>query len=157
MNTLRHALDLHRTRETDSDHLCYAANADAAALVVEAGDGVRWLLPWSHFLHGRHENGSAGETLVLTFAHHEVTLRGRRLGPLSAEAARLRLEKIRAVAEDYADAAADDPLIWAIQVRPAESSPAAAMSPAPGQSSPASRNENQAGPVARKSGMAMIR
>ncbi len=156
MNTLRHALELHRAREADAGHLCYAANADTAALVVETGHGIRWLLPWSHFLHGCHETKSGHESFVLTFTHHEVTLRGRSLGPLAAEVARLRLEKVRAIAEDYGDAASDEPLILEIHVQPAEPPPAAAT-PAPGQSNPASRNENQVGVAPEKSGAAMIR
>ena len=117
MSTLRQALEVRPTANVETDNPCHAIKPQAPALFVEPGGGVRWVFPWTHFLHGRHECGNADEQVVLTFTSHEVAVHGRNLGPLLAAAAGLRLEKLRAVPGDYGASADAEPIVTRITLR----------------------------------------
>lgn len=129
MSTLRHALAAHAGPDAaEADAPCHVCAPQPPSMQVEASDGVRWILPWSHFCHGYHRATNMEESLVLMFAQHEVVLRGDNLGPLADAAAALRLESIRAWPETYRAAAASAPFIRQILVRDSAETPPSPMS-----------------------------
>lgn len=136
MSTLRQAL---AARDADAaapdapDAPCHAVAVQPPSLQVEANDGVRWILPWAQFCHGRHRATESDESLVLVFTQHEVVLRGNGLGALADAAASLRLELIRAWPGEYRAAAGLTPFIRQIQVRDVGEQPTESVGTSQGQ------------------------
>ena len=89
----------------------------APSVQVRASNGDNWIFPWSHFIFGCLEKSSGQEALRLTFVTHEVSLVGSRLELLAEEAARLRLEKLRASKPTYGTTTDTEPRVDMIDVR----------------------------------------
>ncbi len=117
MSTLKQTLNARRAEEPEAGHICYATKPQCSSLVLECTSGERWVLPWVHFVFGRHVADKGGERLVLTFASHEVIVHGRQLAQLADEAANLRLEVLRELPARYQAASAVEPFIEKIDLR----------------------------------------
>lgn len=128
MSKLQKALDALAAQEIDPESRCFSSNQHAPALAVEATGGRRWVLPWIHFLNAQHDDDGNGETLLLCFATHEVSVSGRNLGPLMDEIARLRLEVLREAPRRYGKSVDTEPFVGEIHVRSAEKEVAAEKS-----------------------------
>lgn len=121
MSTLQQTVNARRAGQPEPAHLCYATKPQCASLVLECSGGERWVLPWVHFVFGRHGVDGGGERLTLTFASHEVIVQGQNLAPLADEAAGLRLEVLRELPTAYRAASGPEPFVEKIIVRlPAE-------------------------------------
>lgn len=116
MNSLRAAVEHQRAQNGDSGSPFYAINDDVTTLRVETSGGEVWMLPWHHFIFGRHVFGDY-ERLILTFVAHEVALRGVNLVALIPEVANQRIAWLRAAPRKYLRGAKTEPAIDDIQVR----------------------------------------
>jgi hypothetical protein len=117
MSGLQQMVDRRRADEAVAAHPCYSTKAQSAAVLVEAAGGENWVLPWQHFIFGRHRDDGDREQLVLTFVAHEVTLRGMNLAVIAEEAANLRLESVRAAPGKYLKSAGAEPFIERVDVQ----------------------------------------
>lgn len=126
MSGLQKMLDERRAQEAAAvvAHPCYSTKSQVATLVVEMSGDECWLLPWQHFIFGRHRIAEDNrEQLILTFVAHEVTIVGVNLGQLADEAAGLRLERLRAAAEKYLKSSGAGPFVERIDVQPVAAAP----------------------------------
>ena len=101
MSTLQETLIHRRVGELSSDGGCYSTEASVPALLIYAGSGELWVLPWSHFVSARHTGEGGRERLALLFANHEVELHGTRLASLVPEIAGFRLDSLRSLPAKY--------------------------------------------------------
>ena len=115
--TLKEEIASRRVVELDGLNPPYASKEHATSLLVETPDGETWLLPWSHFVFGRHKEVGERERLVLTFVAHEVALSGLNLGAIIPEVVHQRLERLRAAPGKYLKSSGNQPFIAQIQVR----------------------------------------
>ena len=119
MSTLKETIVLRRAAESPSEIGCYSTDASVPALLIHAGPGEVWILPWSHFASGRYTANGSREQLTLLFAHHEVALHGTCLGSLLPEIAGFRLESLRSLPAKYEPQGnASEPFIEHLSVRP---------------------------------------
>jgi hypothetical protein len=116
MSSLQQTMDRRRAADECTPSPFYATKDSVTALRVETSGGEVWLLPWHHFVFGRHEAGEH-ERLVLTFVAHEVTVQGLNLDTLIPEVASQRIEWLRAAPGKYLRAAGGEPSIDQICVR----------------------------------------
>lgn len=125
MSGLQKMLDERRAQEAAAvAHPCYSTKSQVATLVVEMSGDECWLLPWQHFIFGRHRIAEGDrEQLILTFVTHEVTISGINLGELADEAAGLRLERLRAAAEKYLKSSGAGPFVERIEVQAVAAAP----------------------------------
>ncbi|MDD3179573.1 MAG: hypothetical protein PHQ04_04395 [Opitutaceae bacterium] len=117
MSTLKETLDQRRIGETEAGHVCHSTNAAVSTLLLEASNGESWLLPWQHFLDGRHQTMEKIERLVLTFATQEILIEGRNLETLADEIAHLRLKRLRPAPAKYQKSSGADAFVTKIEVR----------------------------------------
>ena len=117
MNSLRAQLGPRRAGEGHTSSPFYSTTDHATILCVEPAGGEIWMLPWHHFVIGRHAQAGACERLVLTFVAHEITLLGLNLAGLIAEIANQRLDSLRTAPGKYLKSSGHDPAIEQIQVR----------------------------------------
>lgn len=117
MSKLQKSLDALSALEADEANPCYSTGQRLPTLVIEGPGGRRWVLPWQQFLNAQHESGGNGETLLISFATHEVSITGRNLGPLADDIAHFRLEILREAPRKYANSTDGDPFVAEIQVR----------------------------------------
>ena len=115
--TLKEEIASRRVVESDGLNPLHSSNEHATALLVETPDGETWLLPWSHFVFGRHKEVGERERLVLTFVAHEVALNGLNLGAIIPEVVHQRLERLRAAPGKYLKSSGNEAFIEQIQVR----------------------------------------
>ena len=101
MSTLQETLHHRRAGELRAESGCHSAEASVPALLVFAGDGEQWVLPWSHFVCARHRDDGESERLVLSFANHEVEIRGKRLTTLMPAIAQFHLNSLRSLPAKY--------------------------------------------------------
>jgi hypothetical protein len=101
MSMLRETLIHRRAAESRPDVGCHSADEFVPALLIHAGDGERWVLPWSHFASARHWGDGNRERLTLLFSHHEVDMQGVRLASLLPEIARFHLGSLRSLPAKY--------------------------------------------------------
>jgi hypothetical protein len=118
MTALREQLESRRAAEGLGPNPFYSTRDRVTVLRVEEASGEIWMLPWHHFIIGRHAQAGAGERLVLTFVAHEITLCGLNLAALIPEIANQRLESLRTAPGKYLKSAGNEPAIDQIQVRP---------------------------------------
>lgn len=118
MNTLRDQLGPRRAAEGPTSTPFYSTTDRATILRVEVAGGEIWMLPWHHFVIGRHAQAGEGERLVLTFVAHEITLRGLNLAGLIPDIAKQQLESLRTAPGKYLKSSGNEPAIEQIQVRP---------------------------------------
>ena len=117
MSSLQQTLERRRAADESAPSPFYATKDRATTLRIETSGGEVWLLPWHHFVFGRHEAG-AHDRLVLTFVAHEVAVQGLNLAALIPEVANQRIEWLRAAPGKYLRAADGEPSIDQIRVRP---------------------------------------
>lgn len=119
MSGLRRMLDERLAEEAASvAHSCYSTKSPAATLAVDVSADERWMLPWQHFIYGRHCIGEDHtERVILTFVAQEVRISGFNLGELAEEAANLRLERVRTVPGKYIRGAGAGPFIEHVTVQ----------------------------------------
>jgi hypothetical protein len=115
--TLKEEIASRRIAESDGLNSPYASKENVTSLLVETPDGETWLLPWSHFVFGRHKEVGERERLVLTFVAHEVALSGLNLGAIIPEVVHQRLERLRAAPGKYLKSAGSEAFIEQVQVR----------------------------------------
>ena len=115
--TLKEEIASRRVVESDGLNPPYASKEHATSLLVETPDGETWLLPWRHFVFGRHQKVGERERLVLTFVAHEVALSGLNLGAIIPEVVHQRLERLRAAPGKYLKSSGNEAFIEQIQVR----------------------------------------
>ena len=126
MSTLKETLVHRRVMASASDAGCYSTEASVRTLLIHAGNGERWVLPWSHFVSARHQEDGNRERLTLLFASHEVELQGSHLASLLPEIARFHLGSLRSLPPKYeSQGNASDPFIERLSVRSTGASPAA--------------------------------
>ena len=102
MSTLKESLIHRRVGESSSAAgACYSADDSVPALLIYAGSGEHWVLPWSHFVSARHLCDGDREQVTLRFANHEVELQGERLASLLPEIARFHLGWLRCLPAKY--------------------------------------------------------
>lgn len=125
MSGLQKMLDERRAEEAAAAaHPCYSTKSQVATLVVEVSGDEHWLLPWQHFVFGRHRlEAGDDERLILTFVAHEVTIHGVNLGGLADEVANLRLERLRAAAGKYLKSSGAGPFVERLEVQPVRTPP----------------------------------
>jgi hypothetical protein len=116
--TLKEEIASRRVVELDGLNPPYASKEHAISLLVETPDGETWLLPWSHFVFGRHKEVGERERLVLTFVAHEVALSGLNLGAIIPEVVHQRLERLCAAPGKYLKSSGNEAFIEQVQVRP---------------------------------------
>lgn len=97
MSTLQETLHHRRAGELRAETGCHSAEASVPALLVFAADGEQWVLPWSHFVCARHLGDGENDRLVLSFANHEVEIRGKRLTTLMPAIAQFHLNSLRSL------------------------------------------------------------
>jgi hypothetical protein len=117
MSALQQTIERRRAADESAASPFYATKDRATSLRVETSGGEVWLLPWHHFVFGRHE-ARQHERLVLTFVAHEVAVQGLNLAALVTEVANQRIEWLRAAPGKYLRAAGGEPSIDQICVRP---------------------------------------
>ena len=115
--SLREQVESRRAAEGPASNPFYSTTDRATILRVEVAGGEIWMLPWHHFIIGRHAPAGAGERLVLTFVAHEITLRGVNLAGLIPEIADQRLESLRTAPGKYLKSSGNEPAFEQIQVR----------------------------------------
>jgi hypothetical protein len=115
--SLKEAIAQRHTEEGITRNPLYSSTEQVSALFVETSNGEIWLLPWNHFVFGRHQEADERERLVLTFVAHEVVLSGLNLDALIPDVANLRLERLRAAPVKYLKSSGNEPFIEQIQVR----------------------------------------
>lgn len=118
MSTLRDQILERRAAEPAAHHPLYTTGAHVTTLSVETAGGSMWMLPWHHFVFGRHQDEGDRERLVLTFVAHEVVLRGANLGALMTEIANQRLGFVRAGPGRYIQSLDEKPFVDDIHVQP---------------------------------------
>jgi hypothetical protein len=116
--SLKEAIAQWHAEEEISRNPLYSSTEQVSALFVETSGGEIWLLPWNHFVFGRHQEAGECERLVLTFVAHEVTMSGLNLGTLIPEVAHQRLHSLRAAPGKYLKSSGKEPFIEQIQVHP---------------------------------------
>src|ERR1700690_3041571 len=107
-----------RILESDGLNPPHSSKEHATSLLVETPDGETWLLPWSHFVFGRHKEVGERERLVLTFVAHEVVLNGLNLGTIIPEVVNQRIIRLRAAPGKYLKTSGTEAFIEQVQVRP---------------------------------------
>jgi hypothetical protein len=117
MNSLKEAVEQRRAEEGASRNPLYSSKERVTVLFVETSGGETWLLPWNHFVFGRHQEAGERERLVLTFVGHEVAMSGLNLGAIVPEVVHQRLERLRAAPVKYLKSSGNEPFIEQIQVR----------------------------------------
>ena len=115
--TLKEEIASRRVAESEGLNPPHSSKEHATSLLVETPDGETWLLPWSHFVFGRHKEAGERERLVLTFVAHEVALSGLNLGAIITEVVHQRLERLRAAPGKYLKSSGNEAFIEQIQVR----------------------------------------
>jgi hypothetical protein len=126
MSTLQESLTHRRTSESPSGAGCYSTEAFLPALLIHAGNGERWVLPWAHFVSARHTGDGSREQVTLLFANHEVEIHGARLVSLMPEIAGFRLDSLRSLPAKYEPQGnASEPYIERLSVKLIGPSPAA--------------------------------
>lgn len=118
MSTLDRLLERRRTNEPARPECCHSIDAQPACLTVEMPAGESWVFPWAHLTSARLTRPDDRDELRLVFTSHEVTLRGLNLAALRDLVATVRLATICPAPTKYARAAADQPFIDAVAVRP---------------------------------------
>jgi hypothetical protein len=117
MSGFRADLERRRAAQGGLRNPFYATADRPVELVVETTNGETWLLPWHHFVFGRHQEAGERERLVLTFVAHEVAMSGLNLGALITEVVDQRLARLRAAPGKYLKSSGEEPFIEQIQVR----------------------------------------
>ena len=118
MSTLKESLIHRRVEESPSAGASYSADDAVPALLIHAGSGELWVLPWSHFVSARHTCAGDLEQVTLLFATHEVELQGIRLASLLPEIAGFRLGSLRSLPAKYEPQGnASEPFIEHLSVR----------------------------------------
>jgi hypothetical protein len=117
MSGFRADLERRRAAQGDLRNPFYATADRPVELVVETTNGETWLLPWHHFVFGRHQEAGERERLVLTFVAHEVAISGSNLGALITEVVDQRLARLRAAPGKYLKSSGEEPFIEQVQVR----------------------------------------
>jgi hypothetical protein len=115
--SLRESIDQRRAEEGYSPNPFYATKDDVTCLRVETSGGEVWILPWHHFIFGRHEAGDH-ERLLLTFVAHEVAMRGLNLAGLIPDVVHQRIAWLRTAPGKYLKSTGAGPSIDQIHVRP---------------------------------------
>ena len=119
MSTLKETLVQRRVMASAADAGCYSTEASVRTLLIHAGNGERWVLPWSHFVSARHQEVGNGEQLTLLFASHEVELQGTQLAALLLEIGRFRVDTLRCLPAKYElQGNGAEPFIERLSVRP---------------------------------------
>jgi hypothetical protein len=126
MSTLKETLVHRRAVASASDTGCYSTEAAVPTLLIQAGNGERWVLPWSHFVSARHNGDGDSERLTLLFVSHEVELQGTRLAALLPAIARFQLDSLRSLPAKYEiQGNGTEPFIERLSVRSTGASPGA--------------------------------
>lgn len=117
MSGLQADLERRRAELGEIRNPFYATADHPVELVVETTNGETWLLPWHHFVFGRHQEVGECERLLFTFVAHEVAMSGLNLGALITEVVDQRLARLRAAPGKYLKSSGKEPFIEQIQVR----------------------------------------
>lgn len=102
MTNLQQALELRRASRRLPGDYCSTESGIASTLSLYLWSGEAWVLPWSALICAWYDETEEREKIVLSFAHHEVTVLGQNLDPIVADIAGLRLQCLREQAGEYA-------------------------------------------------------
>ncbi|MEN9632678.1 MAG: hypothetical protein RL077_1082 [Verrucomicrobiota bacterium] len=142
MSTLKESLIHRRVGESPSAGGCYSADDSVPALLIHAGSGELWVLPWSHFVSARHKCVGDREQVTLLFATHEVELQGVRLASLLPEIAGFHLGSLRSLPAKYEPQGSGvEPFIERLSVTPIGPRPSEGIA-ASGGKKPVSSNDS---------------
>ena len=97
---------------------CWASDANARALRVEAAPGRALLLPFDQFVFAECHTEEKEQRLRLVFATHEVVVRGHSLRRIETAMQRMELSHLACLPGNYRSLLADgQPSIRAIAVQ----------------------------------------
>ena len=100
---------------------CYTTEPQARCLRVEISPGRALLLPLDQFAFAEITNEDKEQLLHLSFASHEVMVRGRALRRIETAMHRLELSFLMALPPNYHSLVPDgQPKIWEISVTKVE-------------------------------------
>jgi hypothetical protein len=117
MSSLREIVAAQRAAESTVSTASSPASAPARTLQIEPEGCERWLVTWAQFVSAHYHERAGKEQLVLRFAEYEIVVDGRRLAPLFADAAAMRLEYIRGQPEpDLAALNGSAPVVTKVQI-----------------------------------------
>jgi hypothetical protein len=97
---------------------CWASDANARALRVEAAPGHAVLLPFDQFVFAECHAEEKEQRLRLVFATHEVVVRGHSLRRIETAMQRMELSHLACLPADYRSLVADgQPFVREIAVQ----------------------------------------
>jgi hypothetical protein len=97
---------------------CWASDANARALRVEAAPGHALLLPFDQFVFAECHAEEVEQRLRLVFATHEVVVRGHSLRRIETAMQRMELSHLARLPTNYRSLAADgQPFVREIAVQ----------------------------------------
>jgi hypothetical protein len=104
---------------------CWASDANARALRVEAAPGHALLLPFDQFVFSECESEEKEQRLRLVFATHEVVVRGHSLRRIETAVQRMEFSHLACLPANYRSLVADgQPFILEIAVQEAKAATA---------------------------------
>lgn len=118
MSTLDRLMERRREAESARVECCHTVATQPACLLVSTAAGESWVFPWSQLAAAQLTPSADRDELRLTFVTHEVALRGLRLWLLRDLVAALQLATVRPAPAKFSRAAADQPFVEAVTVRP---------------------------------------
>ena len=109
---------------------CWASDANARALRVEAAPGRTLLLPFDQFVFAECHTEEKEQRLRLVFATHEVVVRGHSLRRIETAMQRMELSHVACLPANYRSLVADgQPFVREIVVQEVKDSGAKATTP----------------------------
>jgi hypothetical protein len=84
-------------RWRDPRYRCYTGGHSTASLSIDLANGESWGFAWARFSHFHFDC----DTLVLTFAEHQIAIHGRNLPKLFGDIRQFHLEMLRELPPDY--------------------------------------------------------
>jgi len=105
--------------DSDGDSsICWRRERDRNCLRVEVRPDEVFIFPYQQFVWAYHVHATAGDTLKITLATHEVIVVGLRLGKLVAALQELAVDWIRPLPSRYRQLGkTSDSLITSVEVK----------------------------------------
>lgn len=99
------------------EHLpdCWRREHDRTCLRIELNSGEVFLFPYQQFLGAHHTRENESETLIISFATHEVTVSGRQLDEVVSALQNLSIDWIKTIPPRYRDSPRNDGA-WVTQI-----------------------------------------